>query len=69
MWIVNALPLLEVEIDAKKRKHLTLKIVSAITNDVQLDSLNELQIIRVTTDRKVLKGEFVRNFKESSADV
>ena len=63
------LPLSQVEIPAKKRKHLTLKIVRAITNDVQLDSLNELQIIRVTTDRKVLKGEFVRNFKESSADV
>ena len=76
-WSLNCksivLPLSQVEIPAKKRKHLTLKIVSAITNDVQLDSLNELQIIRVTTDRKVLKGEFVRNFKlvrkESSADV
>ena len=67
------LPLSQVEIPAKKRKHLTLKIVNAITNDIQLDSLNELQIIRVITDTKVFKGEFMRNFKlvrkESSADV
>ena len=53
-----ALPLSQVEIPAKKRKHLTLKIVSAITNDIQRDNLNELQIIRVITDTKVLKDEF-----------
>ena len=29
------LPLSQVEIPAKKRKHLTLKIVNAITNDIQ----------------------------------
>ena len=67
------LSLSQVEIPTKKRKHLTLKIVNAITNDIQLDSLNELQIIRVITDTKVFKGEFMRNFKlvrkESSADV
>ena len=67
------LPLSQVEISVKKRKHLTLKIVNAIINDIQLDSLNKLQIIRVITDTKVLKGEFMRNFKflrkQSSADV
>ena len=67
------LPLSQVEIPAKKRKHLTLKIVNAITNDIQRDNLNELQIIRVITDTKALKDEFSRNFKllrkTSSPDV
>ena len=67
------LPLSQVEIPAKKRKHLTLKIVNAITNDIQRDNLTELQIIRVITDTKALKNEFSRNFKllrkTSSPDV
>ena len=57
------LPLLQAEIPAKKRKHLTLKIVNAITNHIQRANLNELQIIRITTDTKVLGGEFLRNLK------
>ena len=59
----KSIVLSQVEIPAKKRKPLTLKIVNAITNDIQRDNLNELQIIRVITDTKVLKDEFSRNFK------
>lgn len=67
------LPLSQAEITAKKRKHLILKIFNAITNDIQRDNLSDLQAIRVITDIKVLKGEFLRNFrlvrKTGSADV
>ena len=67
------LPLSQVQIPAKKRKCLTLKIVNTIINDIQRNNLNELQIISVITDTTALKGEFLRNFKlvikTSSADV
>ena len=56
-------PLSQVEIPAKKKRNQILKIVNAITNDIQQDNLNEFQIIRVITDTKFLVGEFLRNFK------
>ena len=56
-------PLSKVEIPAKKKRNQILKIVNAITNDIQQDNLNEFQIIRVITDTKFLVGEFLRNFK------
>ena len=71
-WSINCksivLPLLQVEIPAKKRKHLTLKVVNAITNDIQRDNPNQLQIIRVITDKKFWNVNFwgTSNF---SADV
>ena len=50
--------LLQVEIPAMKRKHLTFKIVNPTINDIQWDNLNLLQIMRVITDTKVLKMNF-----------
>ena len=60
----TVLPPSQVEIPVKKRKNLTLKIVNAITNVIQRDNnLSKLQIITVITNTRVLKGEFLRNFK------
>ena len=49
---------MQVEIPAKERKHLTLKVVNAITNDIQRDNHNELQIIRIITDKKFYNVNF-----------
>ena len=38
-------------------KNLTIKNDNAIINDIQRDKLNKLQIIRVITDTKILRGE------------
>ena len=46
------LPLLPTEIPSNKKKNLKLKNLNAITNGIQQDNLNELQIIRVITDTK-----------------
>ena len=40
-----------------KMKNLTIKNDNAIINDIQRDKLNKLQIIRVITDTKILRGE------------
>ena len=57
------LRLSQVEIPAKKRKNLTIKIVNSIANDIQQDNLNKLKKNQSHYRYEKCEKEHLRDFK------